>query len=133
MIRHVNCAVDFDQNSNIYRPFDELDKYIKKIQYVTHLYLFDWDDTLFPRTFLYNGDYFPNKNKIDVPDNVYHKIKKLENIILLLFTKILSFGEIVIITNSDQEWINITCKKFMPSLYVFIKNKILYISAKNIK
>jgi hypothetical protein len=132
MIRYVNCAVDFDQNSNIYRPFDELDKYIKKIQYVTHLYLFDWDDTLFPRTFLYNGDYFPNKNKIDVPDNIYHKIKKLENIILLLFTKILSFGEIVIITNSDQEWINITCKKFMPSLYVFIKNKILYISAKNI-
>lgn len=32
----------------------------------THLFLFDWDDTLFPRTVIYNNQDLPNKNTLPV-------------------------------------------------------------------
>lgn len=59
------------------------------------------------------------------------KIKLLESVILNMFQNISLFGSIVIISNSDRNWINITCKIFMPSLFNFIQKNVLYLSAKN--
>jgi len=95
-----------------------------------YLFLFDWDDTLYPRTFLSKNGYYPSKKEI--PINVLNKLKLLEGIILDMFQNISLFGNVVIISNSDRDWINITCKLFMPSLFVFIRKNVLYLSAKNL-
>jgi len=94
-----------------------------------YLFLFDWDDTLFPSTFLNKNGYYKNDK---IPVNVNSKIKLLENIILDIFMNIISFSELVIITNSDKRWVTISCKLFMPNLHRFIEKNVHRVSAKNI-
>jgi len=91
-----------------------------------YLFLFDWDDTLFPSTFLNEHGYYSNK----IPEAIQYKIKLLENIILDIFRNIVSFGALVIITNSDEGWVRCTCKIFMPGLHRFMEKNVLQISAK---
>lgn len=94
-----------------------------------YLFLFDWDDTLFPSTFFNNHGYY-SVNKL--PKKIQYKIKLLENIILDIFRNIIPFGELVIITNSDKKWVKLTCKLFMPLLNLFMEKNVLRISAKNV-
>ena len=94
-----------------------------------YLFLFDWDDTLFPSTFLNKHGYY-KRDKI--PVNIHSKIKLLENIILDIFKNIISFSELVIVTNSDEGWVTTSCKLFMPNLHMFIERNVPRFSAKNI-
>ena len=76
----------------------------------THLFLFNWDDTLFPRTVIYNNQKLPNQNTL--PVSILLKINMIEEIVLDMFNKINSFGTIVIISNSDKKWIMTTAKLY---------------------
>lgn len=94
-----------------------------------YLFLFDWDDTLFPSSFMCKSGYWSPQ---EIPGSVLKKIKLIECSILELFNYIISFSAVIIVTNSDKQWMNTTCKLFMPQLYTFIKKHVFDISAKNI-
>lgn len=79
------------------------------------LFIFDWDDTLFPTTQLNS---ISNKNQ-------YFKL--LIKIIKLLFDKCLKYGKIIIITNANYSWINECLKNYMQDLYYYIKKYNIYI------
>lgn len=75
------------------------------------LFIFDWDDTLFPTSWTIdnniNIDSLFRKNQNSSEENTYDKyFNYLDKIIFSLFIKIKKYGEIIIITNATLSWIN---------------------------
>ena len=68
------------------------------------LIILDWDNTLFPTTFV-------NTNKINLTTNssktkLLSVFAELDNLLYKLFQKILNLADLMIITNASLSWIN---------------------------
>ena len=68
------------------------------------LIILDWDNTLFPTTFV-------NTNKINLTTNssktkLLSVFAELDNLLYKLFQKILNIADLMIITNASLSWIN---------------------------
>lgn len=77
------------------------------------LIIIDWDDTLFPTSFINNVSNFNN----------------LDNLLYMFLNYCSSLGHLVIITNAKLEWIN-TCLKKLPQTNK-IQNKFKIVSARD--
>jgi len=81
--------------------------------------LIDWDDTLFPTTWV-------TRNEISIHQISNMKPKhriffmKLDVIIYTFITQLMHYGKIFIITNAMGEWINLT-KKLLPNTTTIFK------------
>ena len=81
--------------------------------------LIDWDDTLFPTTWV-------TRNEISIHQISNMKPKhriffmKLDVIIYTFITQLMHYGKIFIITNAMGEWINLT-KKLLPNTTSILK------------
>jgi hypothetical protein len=82
------------------------------------LIILDWDDTLFPTSWV-------NKNNIKIIDNnklTYKKFfEKIDISLQKLLQKLNSLGNVLIITNALLNWIEIS-SKIMPYTYIYLKN-----------
>ena len=111
----------------------------KKIEIIPRktIIIFDWDDTLLPSHFLQiNGLRSKSKlpkgaNARTTPLNQVEKTKillglrKLEHIINnLLFTAIqcVGVGNVIIITNAEQGWVEMSCFNFLPNIVKILRN-----------
>jgi hypothetical protein len=70
------------------------------------LIILDWDNTLFPTTFV-------NTNKINLTTNssktkLLSVFAELDNLLYKLFQKILNIADLMIITNASLSWINMS-------------------------
>lgn len=79
------------------------------------LLIYDWDDTLFPSCWVQdmNLSFFkppPNIDSVKVP------LQKLEKLVAALLTTSLQLGEVVIVTNAQDPWVETSCRNFMPGL-----------------
>ena len=91
------------------------------------LIIFDWDDTLLPTSFLTPRGIFEDKNELNEKDQA--KVSKLEESVRKLLTLAVSRGDVYIITNAGEGWVEFSCKKYYPSI-MEILNKIKVISAR---
>jgi hypothetical protein len=74
--------------------------------------IFDWDDTLLCTTFL-NPQSCGN---FDLPLNVKLQLKRLEKAAVNILTETMKYGEVYIITNAAEGWVEFSAKKYMPKL-----------------
>ena len=94
------------------------------------LIIFDWDDTLFPTSFLAANGYFSENIFItEKEEKILKKIEKLEKSVIDLINLSLTKGEVYIITNAAIGWVEFTSKKYYPNLYKIL-DKIKIISAR---
>jgi hypothetical protein len=95
------------------------------------LIIFDWDDTLFPTSFLARNKYFSDKNIFSTKkdEKVLKKIEKLEQSVIDLINISLTKGEVYIITNAVIGWVEFTSKQFYSNFYKIL-DKIKIISAR---
>lgn len=92
------------------------------------LIIYDWDDTLYPNTYLTKG-YVDN---IQCPA-VQNNLRTLELINVQLLQRSLNLGTVIIVTNSSQRRMERTCQDTMPKVWELIQRKnIRYISARDI-
>lgn len=91
--------------------------------------ILDWDDTLFPSSYLY-GKY--KDNILDASrEEIYRDFIDIETVLYSFMEKVLSMSKrVVIITNSEYGWVQLTCQKFFPRLCSLI-DKTLIISARD--
>ena len=92
-----------------------------------NLIIFDWDDTLLPTSFLLYKNKIDSQNKLNEKDQA--KINKLENLVKNLLTLSLSKGDVYIITNSGEGWVEESTQKFYPNIKDIL-DKIEIISAR---
>lgn len=101
----------------------------KSMQY-NSLIIFDWDDTLFPTSFLAKNGYFSeNLFLAELEDKIQKKLEKLEKSVLELINLSLTKGEVFIITNASEGWVEYTSSKYYPKFFEIL-DKIKIISAR---
>lgn len=89
--------------------------------------IFDWDDTLFPTTYLKNRAELHQDHRTN--ELLNRKIKKLELSVKTLLSSAINKGNTFIITNAELNWVKFTTGKFYPMLLPLM-NQIKIISAR---
>lgn len=87
------------------------------------LIILDWDNTLFPTSWII-------KNKINIKDpEVSNKyivyFYDLDTILYELLTKLMDYGKVVIVTNALPTWIDISSRVLPKTSYILKKIKIV--------
>ena len=91
--------------------------------------IFDWDDTLLPTTFLTQG-----KNYIDnviLTEVDKEKISQLESLVSKLLNEAVNKGEVYIITNAGEGWVEYSAEKIYPSISDIL-SKVKIVSARGL-
>ena len=92
-----------------------------------NLIIFDWDDTLLPTSFLVSKNMIDKDKKLNEKDQT--KLNKLEILVKNLLTLTLSKGEVYIITNAGEGWVEESATNYYPNLKEIL-DKIEVISAR---
>lgn len=122
----ISClkAINGFSLSNKYKKF--LDKKIKKSYHKKNsesntITIFDWDDTLFPTTFIMqkmkNSLFSLNFSKIE-----NEKVRELEKKINTILTQALDKGIVFIVTNSEEGWVENCVRIYYPDLIPLLDN-----------
>jgi hypothetical protein len=88
--------------------------------------IIDWDDTLFPTSWVTQNKINLNNHKSI--DKYIQYFEQLDRSLIKLLNKILCYGKIIIITNALLEWIKIS-SVIIPNTYLLLK-KIKIVSAR---
>ena len=100
-------------------------KHLKKN--IDNLFIFDWDNTLFPTYFLAQENILYES---EIPSEYLLLFSLLEDRLLKLLQFCINIGDTYIITNSSVGWVEHSINKYYPGL-LKILNDIDIISAKN--
>lgn len=86
------------------------------------VFIFDWDDTLMPTTWLHEND--TNKEESEILDAISTSV-------IQLLTEAQKYGTVKIVTNAQRDWVQSSCRDFLPRC-VFLLETIPIISARGI-
>lgn len=92
------------------------------------LIIFDWDDTMMCSSFMAENNITLNSESILVHEH-WNKLDELSKTVIEIVTVAKLHGEVVIITNADHGWVELSAQKFMPELIPILKT-LTIISAK---
>jgi len=77
--------------------------------------IFDWDDTLLPSTWIKQQGLKLSSDAYLTPDQV-KQLEQLTDRIIRTISAAKRLGTVIIVTNSTEGWVDMSCWKFMPSL-----------------
>jgi hypothetical protein len=91
------------------------------------LVIFDWDDTLFPTSFLS----YVGFEKVQSDIKLQKSLSKIDKHVSKLLHKAVRFGKTCIVTNASQNWVETSSETYLPHTYAFIKKmEVTVISAR---
>lgn len=100
---------------------------------MSKLIVYDWDDTLLPSSELYLLMQLQNceVNNCKLSAKQISNIKEIDQLCTNTFMSIVKAGiDVIIVTNADSKWIDLTGPIFLPKIYKYVKsNNIPTISA----
>lgn len=102
--------------------------YIKKI-YLTNLFIIDWDDTLFPTTWIHKNNIELNRPELLEKYKIY--FLELDRTISTLLESINKIGDIFIVTNANINWIKSCLSNLALTRKTIINNNIRIVSARD--
>jgi hypothetical protein len=85
----------------------------------THI-IFDWDDTLYPTTWMKSGFFHLIDNPLTANETIKKNFSQLSERIMYVINNAKKYGNVSIITNSREGWIEKSCI-LMPDLIPYIK------------
>eukprot|EP00182_Erythrolobus_australicus_P001887 CAMPEP_0185831062 /NCGR_PEP_ID=MMETSP1353-20130828/1257_1 /TAXON_ID=1077150 /ORGANISM="Erythrolobus australicus, Strain CCMP3124" /LENGTH=253 /DNA_ID=CAMNT_0028529085 /DNA_START=393 /DNA_END=1154 /DNA_ORIENTATION=+ len=93
--------------------------------------VFDWDDTLLPSTFLAAMGLRVD-DEFDLPEFVRLQLEELEVLTIGLIEAAMKKSGVIIITNAETGWVELSGARFMPRLLEFVQaQQLLVISARS--
>ena len=126
--------LDINENENIRKKYYSKLIYkkiwapISKSKKYNSLFIFDWDDTLFPTSFFINEGLIKYKNILS--EELINLFSILEKIIINILNFAINKGDVYIITNSSIDWFKFSSKKYYPNIKNIL-DKIKIISARD--
>ena len=129
---------DYDYELNIYRKGNDIrQNYVQrlilskmsmpnlKLKKFNSIIIFEWDDTLFPTSFLTPSRIFDENMNLN--NNDKNILLKLEQAALKILTKSVEEGDVFIITNAINGWVENSAHRFYPNIsQILDKIKIIY-------
>lgn len=91
------------------------------------LIILDWDDTLFPTSWIVKNNINLSDKKIQYQYIVF--FSKLDTLLYNILSKLLKYGKVFIVTNAVIKWIIIS-SAILPNTQKLIFNNIMIISAR---
>merc|ERR1711971_406212 len=102
------AVVDAEENTNVFSIEETL-------------FIFDWDDTLLPSTWLQRQGL-----RLDDGSRVLHKLRErladVERTAIDVIRNAKMHGTVVLVTNAERGWIELSCQKFLPGLLPLLEN-----------
>jgi len=77
--------------------------------------IFDWDDTILSSTWVQNQGMRLDSD-FELADWQAEELSKLASAAIQTLTTAKQFGTVLLITNAERGWIELSCRKFMPTL-----------------
>jgi hypothetical protein len=81
--------------------------------------IFDWDDTLLSSSWLAHNGLRLDEPAV-VPPEAVEQLEVLQDSVIALIDRAIKSGPVVIITNAETGWVELSCKKFMPRVLPFL-------------
>lgn len=97
------------------------------------LFIFDWDDTLFPTAAVVaclSNAFASLPLKKNMPASLRNALESLEVVVKDLLEKAMTLGIVIIVTNALDGWVQTTAEHYMPSLVPTLE-KMRVISARS--
>mmetsp|Transcript_24765 Transcript_24765/g.79768 ORF Transcript_24765/g.79768 Transcript_24765/m.79768 type:complete len:236 (-) Transcript_24765:1073-1780(-) len=88
---------------------------------VRPLIIFDWDDTLLASSWL-AGQGLRLDSPAVLPDEVLDQLEELEEAIIKVLSRACSVGHVIIITNAEQGWVELSAKRFVPGVLPYLSS-----------
>lgn len=79
------------------------------------LLILDWDDTLLASTWIINQEIILEHSIIT--EQHQKDILEFEEIIYNFLNYVKNIANVIIVTNAEEEWVNMSSQKFMPKVY----------------
>jgi len=83
--------------------------------------IFDWDDTLLPSTWLVKQGLRLDFPEV-LPESARVTLRRIEEGIIALLTKAKSYGKVIIITNAETGWVELSAQRFVPGVIPYLKD-----------
>lgn len=78
--------------------------------------IFDWDDTILPSTWVQHQGLRLDEGS-EVSEWQHEQLAEVAVVAIETLRIAKQFGTVVLVTNAERGWIELSCQKFMPSLY----------------
>ncbi|GAB5029505.1 protein kinase [Nannochloropsis oceanica] len=91
----------------------------------------DWDDTLFPSSFVDRKKLIHARGLDDLPVELQRGFAELEKAATRLVTTAVGFGTVLIITNAQTGWVELCVSKFMPDMMAVLDASVRVVSARS--
>jgi hypothetical protein len=95
-----------------------VDSQLEFFQQSQTIFIFDWDDTLLPSSWLKRN--LCLLSDIHVREEIVEPLEELAVVVRHVLETARELGEVVIITNAESGWIDLSCRKWFPSLHEFV-------------
>lgn len=89
----------------------------------------DWDDTLLCSSYL-SGEGIRLDTEIGHNDDLLRALEDFETHVIAVLELALTFGDVKIVTNAENGWVELSAKKFLPNVVPLLE-KICVISARS--
>jgi len=85
------------------------------------LFIFDWDDTVLPSTWL-QRQHLRLDDASTVSQWQREKLAEVANSAIELIRNAKQCGTVVLVTNAERGWIELSCRKFLPTLMPLLES-----------
>jgi hypothetical protein len=85
-----------------------------------NLIIFDWDDTLFPTTWLYQQGLLDED--AEVSEEQGEQLRALASLVATTLVVAKRRSGVSIVTNAEHGWVELSCRKFMPTLHAHLQD-----------
>lgn len=87
--------------------------------------IFDWDDTLMCSSFFVNLNISIQSDPTDIHQH-WISLDKLSKSVIEVIESSQEYGEVVIVTNAEEGWVQLSAQKFMPELIPILSGIKIY-------
>lgn len=81
--------------------------------------VFDWDDTLLCSSWLAQNGLRLDYPEV-IPASIQKQLEALQTSVVALLRRALTFGKVMIITNAETGWVELSAKRFMPDVLTLL-------------
>jgi len=95
--------------------------------------VFDWDDTLYPSSWVHGNGYdLVNAELSDLSEQERSLLAAFEDIILIVLDRAMRLGKVMIVTDAEQDWVELSASIFMPRVAALLeRSSVLVVSARS--